>query len=276
VAIYDTVLSPEEIWAHYVAGSDSEAPFVFATAADPNPVPVGEFVSLSATVDDSQTGNSLIAAAEYTIDSGPCLPMSASDGAFDEPVEIVEATLGSFDTPDVHTLCVRGTDAAVNTSTEECAFLAVYDPEGGFVTGGGWIDSPQGAYVADPSLTGKATFGFVSKYKKGADTPTGQTEFQFKVADLNFHSDNYQWLVAAGPQAKFKGTGTINGAGDFGFMVTAIDGQINGGGGTDKFRIKIWEIATDVVVYDNKIGESDDSSAATELGGGSIVIHDKK
>ena len=46
--------------------------------------------------------------------------------------------------------------------------MVVYDPAGGFVTGGGWINSPAGAYRADPALTGRANFGFVSKYKKGA------------------------------------------------------------------------------------------------------------
>ena len=45
--------------------------------------------------------------------------------------------------------------------------------DGGFVTGGGWIDSRPGAYRPEPELYGKATFGFVSKYKKGATTPTG-------------------------------------------------------------------------------------------------------
>jgi hypothetical protein len=39
--------------------------------------------------------------------------------------------------------------------------LVVYDPSAGFVTGGGWINSPAGAFV-DPTLTGKASFGFVS------------------------------------------------------------------------------------------------------------------
>jgi hypothetical protein len=40
----------------------------------------------------------------------------------------------------------------------------------------------------------------------------------------------------------------------------------------DKFRIKIWDEAGQVV-YDNKMGEADDSSEATAIGGGSIVIH---
>jgi len=79
-------------------------------------------------------------------------------------------------------------------------------------------------------LTGKATFGFVSKYIKGKVDPTGNTEFQFKAGDLNFKSTSYEWLVVAGARAQFKGLGTINGTGNYGFMLTAIDGQISGGG----------------------------------------------
>jgi parallel beta-helix repeat protein len=61
------------------------------------------------------------------------------------------------------------------TTISDTWMLAVYDPSAGFVTGGGWIESPEGAYQADPTLSGKATFGFVSKYQKGANIPTGKT-----------------------------------------------------------------------------------------------------
>ena len=74
-------------------------------------------------------------------------------------------------------------------------------------------------------------------------------------------------------KAQFKGNGTINGAGNYGFMLTAIDGQVAGGGGTDKFRIKIWEISTGAVVYDNQLVASDDANPTAVLGGGSVVIH---
>ena len=48
--------------------------------------------------------------------------------------------------------------------------------------------------------------------------PTGNTEFQFHAADLNFHSSSYEWLVVTGSDyAKFKGAGTINGEGDYKF-----------------------------------------------------------
>jgi hypothetical protein len=169
------------------------------------------------------------------------------------------------------TLTVIDDDGGVATSTE--SIFVVYDPSEGFVTGGGWIDSPAAAYVGDPLLTGKANFGFVSKYKKGAKTPTGTTEFQFSVANFNFHSTTYDWLVVAGARAQFKGIGAINGFGNYGFLLTAIDGKINGGGGVDKFRIKIWDIGTDRIVYDNKLGASDNDDPTTALGGGQIVIH---
>ncbi len=159
-------------------------------------------------------------------------------------------------------------------STAATVLGAVYDPEGGFVTGGGWIDSPEGACVAEPTLTGRANFGFVSKYKKGATTPTGQTEFQFQVADLKFHSDTYQWLVVAGARAMYKGTGTINGEGNYGFMLTAIDAKLTlSSTDVDKFRIKIWDRDTDTIVYDNQMDAADGTDPTTSIAGGNIVIH---
>ena len=56
------------------------------------------------------------------------------------------------------------------------AYISVYDPSGGFVTGGGWINSPAGAFAADPTRVGRATFGFNAKYKKGSTDVTGDTD----------------------------------------------------------------------------------------------------
>ncbi|MCL4507817.1 MAG: PKD domain-containing protein [Chloroflexi bacterium] len=173
----------------------------------------------------------------------------------------------------VYTIQLTVTDKDGGTGQSVFQYVVVYDPNGGFVTGGGWINSPASAYVPDPTLTGKATFGFVSRYQKGATVPTGQTEFQFQVANLNFHSTSYQWLVIAGAKAQYKGSGTINGNGNYSFMLTAIDGQVSGGGGVDKFRIKIWDSITGNVVYDNQMGASDTSDPATAISAGSIVIH---
>jgi hypothetical protein len=43
----------------------------------------------------------------------------------------------------------------------------------------------------------------------------------------------------------------------------------------DLFRIKIWDKGTGEIVYDNKMGESDDGYAGTEIGGGNIKVHKK-
>ena len=79
----------------------------------------------------------------------------------------------------------------------------------------------------------------------------------------------------AGARAQYKGVGTINGAGSYRFMLTAIDGSLLGGDQADRFRIRIWNVADDVIVYDNHMGAGDSDDPATELGGGQIVVHKK-
>lgn len=166
-----------------------------------------------------------------------------------------------------------GGSSIATTVGEFDAMVVIYDPSAGWVTGGGWINSPAGAFVANPSLTGKANFGFVSKYKNGASVPTGNTEFQFKAGNLNFSSTSYEWMViSGGKKAQYKGFGTINNSGNYRFMLTAIDGDKPGGGGQDKFRIRIWSDAGGLV-YDNQLNAPDSNDPTTVLGGGSIQIH---
>lgn len=162
------------------------------------------------------------------------------------------------------TMTVVDDDGGATSRIHE--YIVVYDPSAGFVTGGGWILSPAGAYAPDPALTGKATFGFVSKYLKGATVPTGNTEFQFHAASLNFHSSSYEWLVVTGSNyARYKGLGTVDGVGVFKFMLWAGDGT------PDTFRIRIWsEDASGVesVLYDNGFDQP--------IAGGNIVVHSGK
>jgi len=186
----------------------------------------------------------------------------------------------TFSQADVYavTLQVTDKDGGIGKATTMGglpAYVVVYDPSAGYVTGHGWIDSPAGAYRADPSLAGKATFGFVSKYEQGASTPTGHTKFEFRAGGLSFHSDAYQWLVVSGAKAQYKGTGTIDGVAGYSFLLTATDGQVTGGGGVDQFRIKIWDTITGAIVYDNNYGGSDDIASTNPqvIGGGNIVIH---
>lgn len=182
----------------------------------------------------------------------------------------------TFEEPGVYSILIYLVDEDGANDTEHYQYIVVFDPNEGFVTGGGWIDSPEGAYPAEPNLTGKATFGFVSKYIKGQSEPSGNTEFQFHAANLNFHSNEYDWLIVAGSKAIYKGTGTINGEGNIGFMLSAVDGDLKGEGHPDTFRIKLWDKdQANLLIYDNNIGEEEGAEPTTVLGGGQIKIHKK-
>lgn len=185
----------------------------------------------------------------------------------------------NFVEPGVYTVKVVVTDKDGGSGMATAdGFIVIYDPDGGFVTGGGWIWSEAGWCQLDAicaGAEGKANFGFVSKYKKGASVPSGNTEFNFFAGNLNFHSDSYEWLVInqGGANAQYKGSGTINGdlapSGElYKFLLWATDGNNKNPTGDDTFRIKIWyeDNGNEIVVYDNGYDQS--------IGGGSIKIHD--
>jgi len=128
----------------------------------------------------------------------------------------------------------------------------------------------EGACHVDPILIGKADFGFVSKYKKGATVPEGNTQFKFKTAYLKLDSTSYKWLVVnkAGMNAQFFGQGTINGGlapnnEEYKFMIWVTDGN------PDTLRIKIWweNNSVENIVYDNDMEQP--------IGGETIQVHAK-
>jgi len=140
----------------------------------------------------------------------------------------------------------------------------VYDPTTGSATGGGWFWSAKGNLKADPESEGKATFGFIVKYKQGG--AAGNLEFQYHVGDINLKDTEITWLIVSSVNVQFQGEGTINGEGLYTFRVLAADGDKTGGQ-PDEFTIRIWQ-GTDT--------EADPIYQAinVQLGGGNIIIHD--
>jgi len=250
---------------------DTEGPISSEILVDPNPVKVNMPFALSAKLDDLATGSSQIASAEYSLDGTSWISMAAADGAMDSPIEKVVAR-ASAAKPGVYNLMVRGSDERGNKAIERSVVLVVYDPEGGSVSGEGWIDSPNEAYSANRSLSGKAAFKFVSKYEKDAVTPSGQTEFVFTPAGMTFKSASYDWLVVSGAEARCKGSGKINNSGDYCFVLIVVSGKARGDGETDKFRIKIWDKATGKIVYDNGMDGPEEVLPTTSVTGGKIAI----
>ncbi len=149
------------------------------------------------------------------------------------------------------------------------------------VTGGGWIQSPPGAYPADPALASQASFGLVARYRRGVALPTGSIQFHLTGARLWLHATTYDSLQIKGARATFQGLGTLRAAGATGgrqvrFLVSVVDGQLDGSG-LDRLRIKIWDPdAGNAVVYDSQRGDPDDAAPTTPLIGGNIVIHTEK
>ncbi len=183
----------------------------------------------------------------------------------------------------VYTIILKLKDHCDLETVERWQYAVIYDPNGGFVTGGGWIYSKPGASTLYPLAEGKANFGFNAKYKTGKNNTTevdGNTEFQFKAGNFNFKSsshDDMSLVISGEKKATYRGVGTVNGAGSHKFMVTVIDGDAPGGDGDDKFRIKVWASGSSSnVIYDNENSSAENVDANTLLGGGSIVIHKPK
>ena len=230
---------------NYAPIADADGPYLVAVGAD---------VTFDGSASFDPDGDSLT--ETWTADGGT----------------VVDNLYTAGDFPGIYDVTLVVNDGTVD-SAPDMTTVVVYDPTGGFVTGGGWIYSDQDMEgvnvlcVTDEDCDGRANFGFVSKYKKGASVPTGETQFHFQDGEISFHSNVYDWLVVNqyGQNAQYKGTGTVNGTGDYGFMLWAGDNGTSG----DTFRIKIWNKGdNDAVVYDNGFDQ--------EIGGGQIVIHTGK
>ena len=146
----------------------------------------------------------------------------------------------------------------------------IYDPSGGYTIGGGWVPIGPGSYSADPNLSGKLGFGFNSKYTN-ATNPKGNALIRFALGNFEFTSFNYEYLSISGGKAQFRGFGKINGEAGYNFILTVIDGDVKGGDGVDRFRIKIWNKATGVIILDSEPGASEAATPVTPVGLGSSI-----
>jgi len=168
------------------------------------------------------------------------------------------ATANSVLEPAIYAIeiTVSGLPVAAN------AFLVVYNPEGGFATGGGWILPLDDGINTYPWM--RANFGFNAKYKSGL--PTGHMEFRYQDGYVDLKSSSIEQLVITGGRiAQFKGRATVNKTEGHWFFAKAIDND-EPGTGNDTFEIKIWGPGVDP--------DGDPTERASGvLEGGNIVVH---
>ncbi len=224
-------------------------------------VPVGTPAILSAVLLDEN--NNPISGAEVSLSVAGQTCLATTDANGIASCEITVTSTG------VHDVTAGFLGNAEHQESQDSAFLVVYDPYGGFVTGGGWI-IPNGIDDALPGGApfGSANFGFIVKYKKGATTPHGNLEFQYQEGDLNLKSTSITWMVINNNWAKFQGMATINGMGSYPFKVEARDGKLSAVKDDDRFIIKVWMDGG--TTYGPMLYK-----ASGDLQGGSIVIHQK-
>jgi len=85
---------------------------------------------LTASVDDTTTGNSILASAGFQVAGGARSPMLAGDGGFDSPIERVSAYFSAPSASTTVEVCVRGTDIYGNIGNPACDQLELNAPAG--------------------------------------------------------------------------------------------------------------------------------------------------
>lgn len=247
----------------------SNAPPVVATITGPSaPVPLYSTVNLSAGFTDPGSLDTHKAIWGWGDGRPSRGRVSESNGSGSASGRHIYAS------PGVYGVKLKLVDKDGAMGMRAFRYIVVYNPATGSVSGSGWINSPAGAYVPDPYLTAKAWFGFVARYEAHAPVPTGNMPLTFQVANLSLSSIKGRWLGIVGPKARYwgSGSGSINGGRLCGFLLTINDGQMRGGGGVDRFRIKIWDRASGEVIYDNQMGAANHADATRAIAGGSIII----
>jgi len=157
------------------------------------------------------------------------------------------------------------------TASSSYQYVVVYDPNAGILAGAGWIASAPGSLGGQAGASGPALFAFATRYRTGQAAPIGGAWFAVWQPRFAFTSDSIDWLTISGATAHYAGSGRVDGASGYRYAVTAVDGQRPGGGGSDRFRIRIVQSTTGEVVFDNVAGEWT-PGIAQPIAGGAIAI----
>jgi Tol biopolymer transport system component len=177
----------------------------------------------------------------------------------------------SFPQGGTYTVHYRCRDNAGNVTTGQTTVTVItpwvppnppYQSNGGFITGGGQVNLAAGS----------AQFDFVVKYQKGDAVPKGNAQLQLTSGKFDFRSSSFDWLVTTPSQAWFAGSGTLNGTGDYGYLMSVIDIG-SGSKSVDALRLKVWNKANGAVVYDTQPGAADMAEPTLLLSKGNITIH---
>ncbi|WP_143962496.1 choice-of-anchor tandem repeat GloVer-containing protein [Litoribacter populi] len=174
----------------------------------------------------------------------------------------------------LYRIALEYADGCGQTKTVESDPYPVYDPDAGRLIGAGWFNSPQGAYISKPRSAGRAFFNINALYHRNSKTPSGMASFSTR--DFSFHSTYFNWLVIDDEKAVLQGVGKVNGRGNFGILMSAVEGNLEGES-TGRLRVKIWDRnRDDLLIYDNDMDAPTDALAENSIDQGTINITDRR
>jgi PKD repeat protein len=252
-------------------------PAVGPITASASLIPIGGSISVSSLFSDLGILDTHTARWQWG-DGNACSSGTSTDCAVSEAGGSGTVSASHvYLTEGVYEVRLTITDDDGGAGTAVLDYITVYDPNpNSYSTGGGWIDSPAGACSSGSICAGahgKANFGFNAKPEGKKNTPKGETQFSF--GSVSFRSTSYSQLVISGAWSRINGSGRINDAGNYQFMLLAVDGEYSASDefAVDRFRMRIWD-GSGQAIYDNGLSAADgDLSATTALAGGSITVH---
>ncbi|WP_394341662.1 SBBP repeat-containing protein [Pontibacter ramchanderi] len=198
--------------------------------------------------------------------------------------------------PEVYKISVSYSSGESCPATTATRYVFVHDPAAGFVTGGGWSDSPLRPELELMRQGGSAWWAFAARYastpRSSAGSPVQGTLLLALESGHTFRAASVEEgsLVIAGDRAYFTGTGKLTRRGAAGgpetdprrlaYLVSAVDGQLEKPREEDRLRLVIWVLREDgsrgETLYDNQLacpGQDLNAPACQQIDRGSIVIH---
>ena len=214
----------------------------------PNPVAIEQPFSLQAVIEGFE---GTVLRAQYRLEVAGGEPWNEMEPDADGWPSSQAGFSATLIAPSVgvYAIYVRAQDSAGYWSQSTLAgYLAVYDPQGGWVTGGGQFVPGGGTSYNDdflPEIDGvsRAVISFSLRYRRESSTaPTGIFTFRYPHGGFTLRSRQINWLIVTNSVwGMFQGQATIDGMeGLFPFRVDARDGDRQGRLQSDRFIIRVW------------------------------------
>lgn len=246
----------------FVPDQPNQTPDVGSVTVSPNPVTVNTSVNASANFTDANAGDSHTATIDWGDGSG-AQTCSVTESNGSGSVSCTKAS--GYAEANVYPVIITVSDSSLSGNSP-VQYVSVYNPtQQSIFTAGHRFSSPIGAYPQNNTLTGNVTFGLSYRYQGSMPVGLRQFSMDFKAADLSFNATTISSLVIFNGKAILTGTGTINGAGSYDFLVVGVDG--NG------IRIKISDPSNNnTIIYDTQPGDPDTANPITPVTG-AVIVH---